>query len=250
MTTPPQPSRPVDAIADQYVEDAAALDPAMAAYAGIAGHDHELPDLSPDGFEARTDLARRAVAAMSATTPADEREAVARDAFLERVGLVVENADAGHDRAEVSVISSWAHAIRESFDLMSTETDEGREDVRARLAGIPDALEAYRTTLAEEADAAVFAGGRPTDAQVDRYWDAVAESVTEIRSGGTAWTRARGRLSRASLRARRPSRGGPDRRGRPRSSGRCRRPAGSPGSCRPVRRGRGRWRPCRRTRSG
>ncbi|MET1133637.1 MAG: DUF885 family protein, partial [Aeromicrobium sp.] len=141
----------VDAIADQYVEDVAALDPITATAVGIAGHDHELPDLSPAGFEARTDLARRAVAAMSATTPADEREAVARDAFLERVGLVVENADAGHDRAEVSVISSWAHAIRESFDLMSTETDEGREAVRARLAGIPAALEGYRTTLDEEA---------------------------------------------------------------------------------------------------
>lgn len=141
----------VNSIADQYVEDVAALDPVTATAAGIAGHDHELPDLSPAGFEARADLARRAVAAMTATSPADEREAVARDAFLERVGLAVENAEAGHDRSEVSVISSWAHAIRESFDLMSVETDEGREDVRARLGGIPAALEGYRTTLAEEA---------------------------------------------------------------------------------------------------
>ncbi|GAA4701564.1 DUF885 domain-containing protein [Nocardioides conyzicola] len=141
----------VDAIADQYVEDVAALDPITATAAGIAGHDHELPDLSPAGFEARADLARRAVASMTAAAPADERQAVARDAFLERVGLTVENADAGHDRSELSVISSWAHAIRESFDLMSVETDEGREDVRARLAGVPAALEGYRATLAEEA---------------------------------------------------------------------------------------------------
>ncbi|MFC6042146.1 DUF885 domain-containing protein [Nocardioides hankookensis] len=141
----------VNAVADQHVEDVAALDPVTATAAGIAGHDHELPDLSPAGFEARADLARRAVAAMTATQPADEREAVARDAFLERVGLEVENADAGHDRAELSVISSWAHAIRESFDLMSVETEEGRADVRARLAGVPAALEGYRTTLAEEA---------------------------------------------------------------------------------------------------
>jgi hypothetical protein len=31
VTTSPVPSRPVDAIADRYVEEAAALDPAMAA---------------------------------------------------------------------------------------------------------------------------------------------------------------------------------------------------------------------------
>jgi hypothetical protein len=33
----------VDAIAEEYVERAAALDPALATHAGIAGHDHELP---------------------------------------------------------------------------------------------------------------------------------------------------------------------------------------------------------------
>ena len=141
----------VNALAEQYVEDMVALDPVTATAVGIGGHDHELPDLSPAGFDARAELDRRAVAAMTAAVPADEREAVARAAFLERVGLAVENADAGHDRAELSVISSWAHGIRESFDLMSVETDEGREDVRSRLAGIPAALEGYRTTLAEEA---------------------------------------------------------------------------------------------------
>lgn len=97
-------------------------------------------------------------------------------------------------------------------EVLDTALDHGtaaprdatrRETARTLLAAYPGVRAA---TLAEEADAAVFAGGRPTDAQVDRYWDAVAESVTEIRSGGTAWTRARGRLSRASLRARRPSR--------------------------------------------
>ena len=144
-------TRTVDAIAEQYVEDVAALDPLQATYAGIAGHDHELPDLSPAGFDAREELARSALAEMTAAVPDGERSAVARDAFLERVGLAVENADAGHDRAELSVIHSWAHALRESFDLMSTDTDEGREAVRARLAGIPAALDGYRTTLAEEA---------------------------------------------------------------------------------------------------
>ena len=144
-------TRTVDAIAEQYVEDVAALDPVQATYAGIAGHDHELPDLSPAGFDAREELARSALAEMTAAVPDGERSAVARDAFLERVGLAVENADAGHDRAELSVIHSWAHALRESFDLMSTDTDEGREAVRARLAGIPAALDGYRTTLAEEA---------------------------------------------------------------------------------------------------
>ena len=36
-------------IADQYVLAYAALDPIAATDAGIAGHDHELTDYSPDG---------------------------------------------------------------------------------------------------------------------------------------------------------------------------------------------------------
>ncbi len=106
MTT----SRAVDLLADGFVEEYAALDPTTATDAGIVGHDHALPDLSPDGFDAREEAARRARARMQDTVPVDEREAVARDAFLERMGLEVETADAGYARAELSVIHSWAHA--------------------------------------------------------------------------------------------------------------------------------------------
>ena len=89
---------------------------------------------------------------MQDTVPVDEREAVARDAFLERMGLEVETAEAGYARAELSVAHSWAHAVREAFDLMPTDTEQGWDDIAARLAGIPAALADYRTTLAEEAD--------------------------------------------------------------------------------------------------
>ncbi len=48
----------IDDIAAEYVERAAALDPCYATYAGIAGHDYELADLSADGFAARAGLER------------------------------------------------------------------------------------------------------------------------------------------------------------------------------------------------
>ncbi|GAB7005059.1 DUF885 domain-containing protein [Nocardioides sp. AN3] len=148
-------TRPVDARTDQFVEEYAALDPITATFAGIAGHEHELPDLSPDGFAAREELARTALAEVAALTPSDEREAVARDAFLERTGLDVERVDAGLARYELSVITGSSHALREAFDLMATETREDWEAIDSRLAGIPAALEEYRRTLLEEA-----AGGR------------------------------------------------------------------------------------------
>ncbi|MEZ5091533.1 DUF885 domain-containing protein [Nocardioides sp.] len=151
MTTADPANRPVDAVCDQYVEDLAAHDPLAATYAGIAGHDHELPDLSPDGWAAGDELTRAALAAARAAAPTDERERVAQAAFLERLGLTQELADAGYQRSEVSVLTSGLHAIRDAFDLMPTDGEEAWTNIDARLAGIPSTLDGYRATLLEEA---------------------------------------------------------------------------------------------------
>ncbi|MBC9732768.1 DUF885 domain-containing protein [Nocardioides marmotae] len=143
--------RPVDAASDRYVEEYAALDPVGATYLGVAGHEHRLTDLSPAGYDAREELTRRALAEVTAATPTDEREAVARDAFRERLGLEVDRYDAGVVRSEVSVIASGLHELRQVFDLMDTGSTEGWEAVDARLAAVPAALEGFRVTLAEEA---------------------------------------------------------------------------------------------------
>ena len=102
-----------------------------ATYAGIAGHDHGLTDLSPEGFVAREEAARRALERCGRPIRSTTGRQVARDAFLERVGLDVETAEAGYGRGEISVISSWAHTIRESFDLMPTDTEEGWANIAA-----------------------------------------------------------------------------------------------------------------------
>jgi uncharacterized protein (DUF885 family) len=146
------PERAVDAHSEDYVERYCALDPITATYIGVAGHDHELPDLSPDGFAAREELTRSAYAAVRDATPVDEREAVARDAFLERLGLEIEISDAGRHRAQLSVIGSGVHEIRECFDLMATDTDDDWAAIDSRLAAIPATVDGYRETLLEEAD--------------------------------------------------------------------------------------------------
>ena len=159
----------VDARSEEYVDRYCALDPLTSTYLGVGGHDHELPDLSPSGFEAREELTRSAYSAVEAATPADEREQVARDAFLERLGLELEVVDAGFARSQVSVIDSALHHLRMVFDLMPTEGDQAWSDIGSRLAGIPGALEDYRTTLREEA-----AAGRVV---AQRQYVEVAEQV-------------------------------------------------------------------------
>ena len=80
----PAPVREADDVAERFVVDLAAADPIMATFAGIAGHEDRLPDLTPDGYAAREELLRRARAEMQRTTPSDDRERVAQSSFLER----------------------------------------------------------------------------------------------------------------------------------------------------------------------
>lgn len=143
--------RPVDDLCNRFVEDYCTLDPIAATYYGVAGHDDRLPDYSPAGYDARIALVRRAVEAVEAATPVDDREAAARDSFLERHRLELEMEDAGISRCMVSVIDSAIHAMRQVFDLMPTEGDAALEAIDARLAAIPGAVQDYRVTLADEA---------------------------------------------------------------------------------------------------
>jgi uncharacterized protein (DUF885 family) len=149
-------------IADRYVVQVAELDPVTATYAGIAGHDHEMTDLSLDGFAARHDLDRATVAELTAAEPASDRERVARAAMLERLGLALERYDAGETTRELNVIASWVQVVREIFDLMPVEGAEAQQNIAARMAAVPRAYADLQRTYA----AAAADGRRPARRQV------------------------------------------------------------------------------------
>jgi uncharacterized protein (DUF885 family) len=141
----------IDDIANRYVEQWAPLDPIGATFVGIAGHDHELTDLSPDGFAALADLDRAALASLATETPATETERVAQEAMQERLGLALERYEAGEATSDVNVISSPLHGVRSSFDLMPTSGEEAVANILARLGAVPAALSQWRRTLLHEA---------------------------------------------------------------------------------------------------
>jgi uncharacterized protein (DUF885 family) len=141
----------VDSIAADYVERAAALDPQFATLAGIAGHDGELPDLSADGFAGRAELDRSALAALAAAQAPGLREQVARAAMQERLAVTVERYDAGDTTSELNVIDSWVQYVRELFDLMPAEGEEGAANVARRMAAVPEAYRQFSRTLLDAA---------------------------------------------------------------------------------------------------
>ncbi|WP_066944033.1 DUF885 domain-containing protein [Microtetraspora fusca] len=147
-------------ICDSYVDDYARLNPIAATESGIRGHDDRLPDLSPDGHRARAELARSALARISAARAADESERVAQAVFAERIGLRVEEHEAGSPQAELNVITSPVQSIRWVFDLMPTATAEDWAVIARRLGAVPDALAGYRASLSAAADEGRVAAAR------------------------------------------------------------------------------------------
>ena len=141
----------VDDIAAEYVEQAAVLDPCYATTAGIAGHDHELPDLSADGFAGRAGLDRSTLAALDAAQGPGQHEQVARAAMRERLALAVERYDAGDTASELSTIGSWVQRVREVFDLMPTDGEEAAANIAQRMAAVPRAYRQLSATLLEAA---------------------------------------------------------------------------------------------------
>jgi uncharacterized protein (DUF885 family) len=149
-------------IADEYVERSAELDPTLATYAGIAGHDHELPDMTEDGFAARDELNRSTLATVTALAPQNDAERVARLAMIERLGLAVEAHEAGDDTSALNVIASAIHEVRQVFDLMPAEGEEALGNLARRMAEVPRAYRELGQTLLE----AARAGRPPAERQV------------------------------------------------------------------------------------
>ena len=224
----------VDDLANRYVAEWAPLNPAGSTFVGIEGQDDKLDDLSPAGFEAQAELIRRTIAELDVTDPETESEHVAKDAMLERLGLELAQHDAGYAASEVSVISSGLHSLRMVFDLMPTRGEAAAANIAARLGAFPTALEQYKRTLSEAADAGnvsaraqlIAVAGQCdawTDPNRDNFFHALADRVdaggtlqAELRRGAVAATEATadfGRFLRDDLgpRGRENQAAGPDR---------------------------------------
>src|SRR5579875_2042149 len=137
----------VDQLAEGYVERAAALDPALATFSGIAGHDGELTDLSADGFAERAELDRSTLAALDAAEALGPREQTVRAAMQERLAVAVERYDAGDLTSDLNVTESWVQYVREVFDLMPTEGEEAAATIARRMAAVPEAYRQFSQTL-------------------------------------------------------------------------------------------------------
>jgi uncharacterized protein (DUF885 family) len=134
-------------IANDLVEKFADLDPVAATRSGIPGHDAEMTDLSPEGVEARADLYRRTVAALPSAPVENERDRIARDVMLERIGVTLAMHDAGELYYQLRTLGSPMAGVRSVFDQMPRGDATQWANIASRLNKIPEALAGHLKAL-------------------------------------------------------------------------------------------------------
>jgi uncharacterized protein (DUF885 family) len=141
------PNSDVYEIADRYVLAYAALDPIEATDAGIAGHEDELTDFSPDASATRADLDRETLRGLAQAPIVDDRDRIAADVMRERLELAVALHDAGEELRSLRIIGSPVQGIRSCFDLMAFDTDDDWEVVARRMERVPDSVASLEAAL-------------------------------------------------------------------------------------------------------
>ncbi|OPC77432.1 hypothetical protein B4N89_43805 [Embleya scabrispora] len=159
-------------VADSYVDELVVLDPVMGTFLGVAECSGRLPDLSPDGQEARAALARATLAALGEAERRDgaEVEVERRCARLLRERLTAELAvhESGEGLRTVGNMGTPMHFVREVFTVTPAETDEDWAAIGRRLGAVSHALAGYRESLELGLERKLYAAPRPTGACIDQ----------------------------------------------------------------------------------
>lgn len=134
-------------ISDRYIVESAALDPMLASFWGIPGHDDRITDYSPQGWEQRRDHQRRALRSLAGAEARDHRDEIAIEVMRERVQSELDFIESGEYHRWLSILNSHHIYVREIFDFMPHESDDEWCNVRRRLAEVPMALDRLRASF-------------------------------------------------------------------------------------------------------
>jgi uncharacterized protein (DUF885 family) len=134
-------------LADSYVDELCVLDPFTATDLGMPGHDDEVTDFSPDGVEARVDLARQTLRALDQAAIESDDDRIAAAVMRDRLDAELEGYAAGGPWRQLSNFDCPLSFVRMAFDLCPRDTPEDWERIATRMSRIPEALDGFAASL-------------------------------------------------------------------------------------------------------
>jgi uncharacterized protein (DUF885 family) len=138
----------IDAVAEKWVETLGDLMPTLATYIGLdRGKLGEWEDFSPAGHDATAAAAKAVIAELEPLSPADDVDAVTKDDLLSTLKLEIEKHDLDFHLRDVNVLASPVQTLRETYDIMPTDTEDDWANVSSRLNTAPRAIDQYIETL-------------------------------------------------------------------------------------------------------
>ncbi|WP_058233759.1 DUF885 domain-containing protein [Devriesea agamarum] len=159
-SAPPREQSALDALANDYLDAKARLNPYFATSSGIPGYDEDITLFSPEAIETRTDLSRDFLRRLDDVEDADDVDRVTRAAMSERLGLEIEMAEALIPHSQINNIASPIQDIRQVYDLMPQATAKDWAVIAKRLSRTGEATESLEASLNYAADRGVISSQR------------------------------------------------------------------------------------------
>jgi len=163
-------------LSDTATDRVAAAEPSLATFQGIAGHDHEWPDLSPEGTAATRQLYLELRAAATACDVPDDRHLLAQRVLVEHCDVAIGFHDSGGHEVAMNNIACAHQRLRFIYGSMGDETSDDWEAVIQRVSTVGDALDGYRQTLDEGRRSGNVVAGRQVEAVMEQGASAAGES--------------------------------------------------------------------------
>ena len=140
----------VFALADQFVEGMAELQPVLATQMGLESHNDRWGDLSPAGWQATSSFLE-GISGQLSDLPGtgDHWEALGRRVLREHLSLEQGRISRSDPFSDLNNIASPPQVLRDTFDLMPKETATQWIHIAARLEGLGAAFRGYIASLEE-----------------------------------------------------------------------------------------------------
>ena len=151
MTENWQTQSTIAKVSEEYVTESAKLSPIASTNLGIPGLEDQLDDFSLDHAEKGAKLLRDSIAKISAATPLNEFDRIAKDVALERMRSTLDLHESREAFILWGVLWSPVSSIRQVFEMMDPSSPDHIKNITARMKAISHSFDTWRSALLEVA---------------------------------------------------------------------------------------------------